>query len=196
MQTNAVLATRDVVSEQPLYLHTPIWVPGQLTRVVVSASQTDGRIAVLEQVAPYGAASPFHIHQREDELIYVLDGELSVYVDGRRRGLLRGAGVMLPRGHEHAFVVDSAEVRMLTLFSPAGFERLIVETGQPVVWPMRSVVSVDAGAVERMVVAAARYECDITGPPPHPSLPSRAQQYAVGHVASGMSASASSCPDI
>ncbi len=187
MQTTSVLAGRDVVSEQRLYLYSPIWVPSQLTRVLLSASETDGRIAVLEQIAPYGTASPCHVHHKEDELIYVLDGELTVYVDGRPRAVTRGAGVMLPRGREHAFVVESVEARVLAVFSPAGFERLIVETGRPLVSPMRPVLSEDARAVERMVAAAARYECDITGPPPQPSSSSRDRQPVMWHAASDTS---------
>ena len=170
MQPYAVLAARDVVSEPRIYLHTSIWVPGQLSRVLLAATDTAGQVALLEQITPYGAASPCHIHHKEDELIYVLDGELAVYVDGLRRAVTGGTAVMLPRGREHAFVVESAEARLLTVFAPAGFERLIVDAGEPVVWPLRPIVSEDALAVERMVAAAARYDCDITGPPPPPSI--------------------------
>ena len=170
MQLPSVLAHHEVVSAQPIYLHTPIWVPGQVTRVLLSATDTDGQIAVLEQIAPRGAASPCHIHHQEDELIYVLDGELTVYLDGLPRAVARGTAVLLPRGREHAFVVEAAEARLLTMFTPAGFERLIVEAGEAVVWPLRPIVSQGALAVERMVAAGARYDCDITGPPPPPSI--------------------------
>ncbi|CAA9267093.1 MAG: hypothetical protein AVDCRST_MAG93-2461 [uncultured Chloroflexia bacterium] len=166
MQLNSVLAGGDAMAEQRVYLHTSIWIPGQLTSVLLPAADTGGQVVVLEQITPYGAASPYHIHHKEDELIYVLEGELTVYVSGLRRAASPGTAMMLPRGQEHALVVESAEARVLTLFSPAGFERLIIEVGQAIVWPMRPNIMVDAHAVERMVAAAARYDCDITRPPP------------------------------
>ena len=168
MYPNAMLAGGNAGPAPPVYLHTPIWVPGQRTRVILSARETAGQFAVLEQIAPHGAATPCHIHHQEDELIYVLDGELMVYLDGMPRAVTRGALVLLPCGREHAFVVESVEARVLTVFSPAGFERLIIEAGQPVVGPLRPMIEVGACEVERMVTAAARYECDITGPPPRP----------------------------
>ena len=168
MQLEPVLAGAAMRSADPLYLHTPIWIPEQLTRVLLSAQDTQGRFALLEQIAPYGAASPCHVHHKEDELIYVLDGTLTVYLDGLRRTLRGGTAVMLPRRREHAFVVESAEARLLTVFSPAGFERLIVEAAEPVAWPVGPLGVENTLAVERMVVAAAHYACDITGPPPRP----------------------------
>ena len=166
MQPDLVLAGPKVVSGHHLYLHSPVWVPGQLTRVLLSARDTDGQFAVLEHIAPHGAASPCHIHHKEAELIYVLEGELMVYLDGVARSIAGGTAVMLPRGREHAFVVESAEARMLALLAPAGFERLILEAGEPVAPQVRPVISDNPLAVERMVALAARYECDITGPPP------------------------------
>jgi hypothetical protein len=67
--------------------------------------------------------------------------------------------VFLPRGVEHAFAVASERARVLSLFVPAGFEGFY-----------REMVAADVHTleVERLVVLAARYGCEITGPAPSP----------------------------
>ena len=49
-----------------------------------SAETTAGRVAVIEHLAPQGAGSPLHVHRREDEWFYVLEGELAFLVGGER----------------------------------------------------------------------------------------------------------------
>jgi quercetin dioxygenase-like cupin family protein len=54
----------------------------QTTRIVVPAEATNGACAIWMHVAHPGFSPPRHIHQREDEIIHVLDGELYVWCDG------------------------------------------------------------------------------------------------------------------
>ena len=87
--------------------------------MVVKSDGSGGGAFVAEHVAPAGYAVPMHVHERDDEMFYVLEGEL-VLEDGsgvRRAG--PGSFVALPKGVPHAFRNESAtEVRFLVVTSP------------------------------------------------------------------------------
>ena len=69
---------------------------------------------------------------------------------------------MLPRGIEHTFVVTSHIARVLTLYTPAGFEGYVRELGG---MPLASAAAPNLAAeVEHMIAVAARYGCDMTMP--------------------------------
>ena len=135
----------------------PVSVPGQEPRatVVVGGGETGGRFALVETSEERGAEPPRHLHHMEGETLCVLDGSLDVWVAGEWIEVPAGAAVFLPRGVEHAFAVASERARVLSLFVPAGFEGFYREMG-----------AADAPDVERLVVLAARYGCEITGPAP------------------------------
>ena len=60
-----------------------LWFLGVLAIIKASGETTGGRCAIIEHLAPRGAGSPLHVHSREDEWFYVLDGELTFWVGGR-----------------------------------------------------------------------------------------------------------------
>ena len=66
--------TRSVISSPDT--QTAIWFLGVLSQVRLSGEQTDGAFSVTDNLARRGAASPVHVHDREDETLFVLDGEL------------------------------------------------------------------------------------------------------------------------
>ena len=59
-----------------------LWFLGALATIKASAETTGGRVAVIEHLAPRGSGSPLHVHHREDEWFYVLEGELTFWVGG------------------------------------------------------------------------------------------------------------------
>ncbi|MFI6998023.1 cupin domain-containing protein [Nocardia sp. NPDC050175] len=105
--------------------HQPIaeWAFGCLMIWHQRAETTGGVLSLAEVVLPKGDEPPVHLHSREDELCFVLDGELTVH-----RGLARiqagpGTSVWLPRGIPHGFAVHTATARVLHHYTPAGVER-------------------------------------------------------------------------
>jgi uncharacterized cupin superfamily protein len=54
-------------------------------------------VFVIEHLAPRGAGSPLHVHTREDEWFYVLEGELTFWVAGRVVDAQAGSFVYGPR---------------------------------------------------------------------------------------------------
>lgn len=86
-----------------------------------SADTTDGAFAIIEEIAPLD--TPAHVHEREDELFYILEGDHVFEVGDDVYPVGPGATVFAPRGtpHAHRRVVPRAG-RFLTMLSPAGFE--------------------------------------------------------------------------
>ena len=60
-----------------------LWFLGFLATIKASAETTRGRLAVIEQRAAQGAGSPLHVHHREGEWFYVLEGELAIWAGGQ-----------------------------------------------------------------------------------------------------------------
>ena len=125
--------------------------------VLVGGAETSGRLAIVALVLARGASLPRHRHHWEDEALYVLEGELAVWVAGERIAAPAGTAVLLPRGVDHAVAAVTAQARVLAALTPAGSEGFHRELGEP---------SACGAALERLVAVAARYGCEITGPAP------------------------------
>src|SRR5436190_19186775 len=82
-----------------------LWFLGVLATIKASSETTEGRVAVIEHLAPQGAGSPLHVHRNEDEWFYVTEGQLSCWVGGQLIEAPAGAFVYGPRGVPAAFTV-------------------------------------------------------------------------------------------
>lgn len=103
--------------------------------VVIKAGgdQTFGQLAVMESTYPAGLSVHEHVHAGEDEMFYLLAGELSVFCEEDRWTATPGSFVFVPRDHRHGFVVTSEEpARALVVTGPAQLDRQIVGSGQPI----------------------------------------------------------------
>lgn len=74
-----------------------------------------------------GCEPPLHVHHREDEWLYVVEGRITAFVDGRELELAAGSLGHLPRGLPHTFAVDTETARMLGVNSPGGFASMFVD---------------------------------------------------------------------
>ncbi len=103
------------------------------TRMTVKAggAHTGGALTVIEWSAPVGFGPPRHVHHTEDEMFYVLEGEMVLECGAQRWTAGPGDFAFLPRGVAHVFVVSRGPVRGLQLTTPAGFEAFVeVEAGR------------------------------------------------------------------
>lgn len=96
----------------------------------IPGAQTAGLFAVVEHpVEPRVIVEP-HVHEREDELSYVLEGTIWARVGEEEIEATVGSYVWKPRGVLHTFWNPGPEpARILEIISPAGFERFFVELG-------------------------------------------------------------------
>ena len=95
---------------------------GPLTFKVRSGTSS-GSLTAFENVIAPGDGPPLHLHEREDESWYVLDGRLRFRLGETLAGVPAGTFVFVPRGTPHCFQnVGEAPARILVLFTPAGME--------------------------------------------------------------------------
>jgi mannose-6-phosphate isomerase-like protein (cupin superfamily) len=106
------------------------WVVGDTYTFKATGRDTGGALALIEAQVPVDAGPPPHVHGKEDEFFYILDGELEILNGDRMIVAGPGSFVFIPRGTEHAFRNrGSGPARMLFGFTPAGFEEFFTEVG-------------------------------------------------------------------
>ncbi len=109
-----------------------VWFLGNRMTVKATAATTGGAYGLLESWIPAGFSPPLHVHHREDESFWVLEGDMTMQCGGRLFRAPAGSFVFLPRDVPHTFVVEGlAPARMLTLLTPGGGEMFFVEGGRP-----------------------------------------------------------------
>src|SRR5689334_12092773 len=93
---------------------------GELITILASAEQTAGAFGLMESVLARGAEPPPHVHHREDESFFVLEGDLTVRVGDDPFNATPGSFVFCPRDVPHLLTLHSEQVRTLTLVTPGG----------------------------------------------------------------------------
>lgn len=111
-----------------------VWVVDELIRFVATGRETGGAYMLTESMVLPNGGPPTHVHQREDESFWVLDGELEVAVGGQIHTVPAGGFIHMPRGIPHRFLnAGTSPVRFLTLAVPAGLEGFFEQVGVPYV---------------------------------------------------------------
>jgi len=145
------------------------WAFGGLATLKATSETTNGRVFVVEQLAPRGAGSPLHVHRREDEWFYVLEGELTFWVGGRVVDAPAGSFVYGPRDIPHTFVVASEEARFLLVTEPGDFSGFLRAASEPA--PRLEIPPAPTGPpdIAGLAALAAEYGVEILGPPGIPA---------------------------
>jgi len=112
-------------------LERSVWYTGWLLTFLATGEETRGQFALMEQVARKGNVPPRHIHHREDETFYVVEGEMTFSVGDQTIKATPGTMVFAPRDIPHSFTIDSEQVRILVMVSPAGAEGFFKECSVP-----------------------------------------------------------------
>jgi mannose-6-phosphate isomerase-like protein (cupin superfamily) len=126
---------------------------GLQDRFLIGAADTGGRLAVVEhRLGPRVLAAPMHIHEREDEFSYVLEGRVGAILDGHEVEAGPGDLLFKPRGQWHTFWnAGESPARILELISPAGLDELFRHLDK----------LTEEVAPEELAELAARYGCSI-----------------------------------
>ena len=146
-----------------------VWAFGFLATVKASSETTNGRVAVIEHLGPRGAGSPLHVHRREDEWFYVLEGELTFWVGGQVVNAPAGSFVYGPRDVPHTFTVASEQARFLLVAEPAGFDGFFRAAAVPAERLEIPAPPSEAPDIAGLTALAAEYGIEILGPPGIPS---------------------------
>ena len=138
-----------------------VWVVGDLYTFLATGDDTNGAYALIHATVPPGSGPPPHLHRREDEAFFVLDGELSIQVDGRSISATNGTWATLPKGTLHAFKnTGTRPANMLILVNPSGLEKYFEEVGHA-----SKEESVTPAAIEKLLAIAPKYGLEIQVPP-------------------------------
>lgn len=146
-----------------------LWFLDTLMQVKLSGAAGGGALAVFEQTAPPGSATPMHRHDATDEHFYMLDGEVDFHGPA---GFLRcraGTFVTVPRGTIHGFrVSDAGPARLLVLSAPGTFEGFVraVSTPAPRAELPPPGGPPDPAAIQRLAAAGSQHDVTLVGPPP------------------------------
>jgi quercetin dioxygenase-like cupin family protein len=148
--------------------HTPLhrpagtgrnyWGPGDMYTFLVTGEESGGALFSMEAFVPPGGGPPPHIHEREDETFYVLEGQVTFRLGDETVVAGPGDSVHVPRGNIHNFRNDAeTTARVILTFTPSGIEKFFEETLNaaldPSMLPPETVEEVAA----RYTEAAPRY---------------------------------------
>ncbi|MEQ8786314.1 MAG: cupin domain-containing protein [Pirellulaceae bacterium] len=142
-----------------------IGVVGDLYRFLATGEETGGKYAMWEAIVPPGGGPPPHVHSREEESFFVLEGQMTFQLGEDRFVVEAGTFLNMPVGSLHCFKNESDQpARMILSVAPAGLENMFFEVGQPVADNAQSVPPPTRTDIENLLEAAPRYGIEIRLP--------------------------------
>ena len=138
------------------------WWQGSLMRIKARGEDTGGALGVVEGTFYQGFGPPLHVHSREDEAFYMLEGEIRFRQGDEEFVAGPGTWVWGPRGVPHAFKVESQSARALVFVTPGGFERMFEEGGVPATESGRP--PEDGYDPEAATAISSRFGFEVVGP--------------------------------
>ena len=155
-------------SLRPYILHAnegeAIWYTTTRMTLKATSESTGGALSLVEVLAAPDTSPPWHIHHRDSEMFYILDGSFLFKCGDEQFEAGPGSFVFLPGGIPHSFkVVSQTNARFLVLGTPAGLDRYFVDSGTPALEDGLRPQPID---FQQMVAIAARHGIEILGPPP------------------------------
>jgi mannose-6-phosphate isomerase-like protein (cupin superfamily) len=124
-------------------------------RFMIWGAETGGTFSLVEHpIPPWTLVAPVHLHEREDEYSYVLEGRMGAQLGDDVVYAEPGDLVFKPRNQWHTFWnAGDTPCRLLEIISPAGFEHFFNELGEQ----MAAAKAVNVAALPDLSGLAARY---------------------------------------
>ena len=143
-----------------------VWGPGDLYNLLATGEETNNAFFQFEAIVPTGGGPPPHIHSREDESFYVVNGSLEILLGDSTYQAKAGDFVFIPRGTVHRFknVGRTTAVQLVT-FVPAGMERYFREVFPPVTDPKAAPPPITDELIQKRHEAAPRYGLEFPAAP-------------------------------
>lgn len=107
------------------------WWFGSLAVIKATAADTGGQMTIVEITEAPGVEAPLHVHHREDEGFWILEGDVTFEVGDATIQAHAGDYVFGPRDIPHRYTVGDAGCRMLFIMTPGGFEDMVLEMSKP-----------------------------------------------------------------
>jgi quercetin dioxygenase-like cupin family protein len=110
----------------------PRWWFGGLAVIRATGADTGGQMTIVEMTEPPGTEAPLHVHHREDEAFFILEGSATLQVGDETLEVSAGDYAFGPRDIPHKYTVGDEGCRMLFICTPGGnFENIVREMSVP-----------------------------------------------------------------
>jgi quercetin dioxygenase-like cupin family protein len=134
-----------------------IWIVGDTMTLKATADSTGEGLVLLENLTAPGGGPPPHVHTREDEFFYVLDGAFEIRIGDEVHTVGPGGFAYAPRGTVHNFRNASpTPSRLLVGFTPGRMDGFFRESGRPATSDDPA-PPVDEDEIARTMAAAPKY---------------------------------------
>jgi quercetin dioxygenase-like cupin family protein len=123
----------------------------------LASKQTGGSFSLFENKSNGSSKTPIHVHAREDETLYVMQGAMRAIIAGEEHSLEAGESIFLPRGIPHQLMNESGSpAHYVLLCTPGGFEDFLAAGGHALT-PGEIPQPPLPADIERMKAAAPRF---------------------------------------
>lgn len=140
------------------------WVLGDLYTFKATGKQTNGAFTVIDQTVQPQSGPPPHIHHREDEAFYILEGRFSFLSGDKQSVFEAGSFVYIPKGTLHTFKnIDDQQGKLLVIITPAGLEEFFYAIGTPAAG-LATPPAFDPTVIDKLMQLANNYQMDIMLP--------------------------------
>jgi mannose-6-phosphate isomerase-like protein (cupin superfamily) len=140
-------------------------VVGDVCRFLATGDDTNGRYALWEAIVGLGGGPPPHVHSREEEGFFILEGELTFTINGERVVATAGMFANMPVGTPHSFKNESDKsATMLISVAPAGLEQMFFEVGVPLAEVATTALPPTKDEIEKLLATAPKYGIKIRLP--------------------------------
>ena len=138
---------------------------GDVYRFLATGEDTNGKYALIEALVGPGGGPPPHVHSREEEGFYILEGEITFTVNGERVLATAGMFANMKVGTPHSFKNESNKpAKMLVSVAPAGLEKMFMEIGVPLAEGATTALPPRKEDVEKLLAIAPKYGIEIRLP--------------------------------
>lgn len=127
------------------------------TPCMITSADSGGAVTIFQMNALPQSGPFLHVHHREDEWYFVIDGNFRFRAGDNEYALTQGSSIWLPRGVPHVWAnIEKTEGKMLLMCQPGGFEHFFDEIGT---------VPQNEKSPDRMRMLMAKYGMEMLGPP-------------------------------
>ena len=103
---------------------------GDLQTFKLTGEDTNGQFTLIEEENAPGTSIPLHVHENEDEIFKVIEGEMEITVGDTTTILKAGDLAFGPRGIPHTWkIVGDKNAKVILSIFPSGIENMFEELG-------------------------------------------------------------------
>lgn len=140
------------------------WWFAALAVIRATGADTGGQMTIVEVTEPPGTEAPLHVHHREDEAFFIIEGSATIEVGEDSFDVGPGDYAFGPRDIPHRYTVGDEGCRMLFICLPGGnFENVVVAMSEPAgarTLPPPSEAEPD---MNRIAAIAEAHGCELLG---------------------------------